>query len=106
VSEPEVAPTAVSTLPLAAAPIIRLANLRVEVPGRVLLEDAALDVRRGETILVVGPSGAGKSVLLRLLTGLLADERDHVISGRFELAGEDALARPAAAAERTGLVLN
>ena len=41
-------------------------------PSRMLaLEDATLDIAKGEFIAVVGPSGCGKSTLMKLVTGLL-----------------------------------
>jgi len=39
-------------------------GLRVEVPGRVLLEDATFALERGEHVALVGPNGSGKSTLL------------------------------------------
>ena len=40
-------------------------------PSRMLaLEDATLDIAKGEFIAVVGPSGCGKSTLMKLVTGL------------------------------------
>ncbi len=38
-------------------------------PGKPVLKDLSLTVRRGEKLAILGQSGAGKSTLLRLLTG-------------------------------------
>jgi ATP-binding cassette, subfamily F, member 3 len=39
-------------------------GLRVEVPGRVLVDDASFALERGEHVALVGPNGSGKSTLL------------------------------------------
>jgi vitamin B12/bleomycin/antimicrobial peptide transport system ATP-binding/permease protein len=38
--------------------------------GRVLIEDAALRLERGEAVLITGPSGSGKSTLFRAIAGI------------------------------------
>ena len=42
---------------------------RIEVPGRILLDDATLRVERGEHVVLVGPNGAGKTTLIETLAG-------------------------------------
>ena len=42
---------------------------RVEVGGRVLLDDAELWLERGEHVSLVGPNGAGKTTLIETLAG-------------------------------------
>jgi len=37
--------------------------------GRILFEDASLQVNRGDRVGLVGPNGAGKSTLMRMLSG-------------------------------------
>jgi len=49
--------------------VVKLVNGRIEVPGRVLLDDANLEVERGEHAVVVGPNGAGKTTLIEALAG-------------------------------------
>jgi ATP-binding cassette, subfamily F, member 3 len=48
---------------------IKLVAATIEVPGRTLLEDARLEVERGEHVVLVGPNGAGKTTLLETLAG-------------------------------------
>jgi ATP-binding cassette subfamily F protein 3 len=42
-------------------------SVRVEVPGRVLVEDATFALERGEHVALVGPNGSGKSTLLEAI---------------------------------------
>ncbi len=49
---------------------LQACNLSRAVPGRMLVENVSVDVRRGEILAIVGPSGAGKSSFLRLLNRL------------------------------------
>jgi ATP-binding cassette, subfamily B, bacterial len=50
---------------------LRVEGLRVvHADGTVALDDAALEVRAGELVVVTGPVASGKSTLLRLLAGL------------------------------------
>jgi len=45
----------------------------------VVLDDLDLDVRRGETLVVLGHSGTGKSVLLKHINGLLAPDSGSLL---------------------------
>jgi ATP-binding cassette, subfamily F, member 3 len=49
--------------------VIKLVAGTIEVPGRTLLEDARLEVERGEHVVLVGPNGAGKTTLIETLAG-------------------------------------
>jgi ATP-binding cassette, subfamily F, member 3 len=59
---------------------VKLEEARVEVPGRVLLEDATFRLERGEHVVLVGPNGAGKTTLLETLAG-----RRQPASGRVKI---------------------
>ncbi len=48
---------------------LKLEGARIEVPGRVLLDDASMRIERGEHVVLVGPNGAGKTTLIETLTG-------------------------------------
>ena len=65
-------------------PVLRAENLGRSVPEKVLVENATVDVIRGETLAIVGPSGSGKTSLLRLLNRL-----DEPTSGTVFLEGKD-----------------
>jgi len=72
------------------AVLLETSQLRVAVPGRVLIENFSCAIRAGEFIALLGGNGAGKSLLLRTLAGLRAPT-----AGSVQLDGRDiqALAR-------------
>jgi len=49
--------------------VVKLVNSRIEVPGRILLDRAALEVERGEHVVLIGANGAGKTSLIEVLAG-------------------------------------
>jgi ATP-binding cassette, subfamily F, member 3 len=49
--------------------IFELEDGRLEVPGKVLLENAELWLERGEHVSLVGPNGTGKTTLIEALVG-------------------------------------
>ena len=57
-------------------------GIRVHYDGRLVVDVAEVQVRRGETLAIIGPNGAGKSTLLRVL-GLLERPQE----GRISLNG-------------------
>ena len=50
---------------------IRLKGLKKSFGPQTVLEDVNLDIRRGETMVIIGKSGGGKSVILKHMIGLL-----------------------------------
>ena len=64
--------------------LIRVRDLRKAFNGRPVLSGINLDVRRGETLVIMGGSGCGKSTLLRHLIGAIRPD-----SGTVELFGQD-----------------
>jgi phospholipid/cholesterol/gamma-HCH transport system ATP-binding protein len=52
--------------------------------GRTVLDSINLDVRRGETMVIMGGSGSGKSTMLRLMIGSFRPDR-----GRITILGTD-----------------
>jgi ATP-binding cassette subfamily F protein 3 len=49
--------------------IYELLDGKVEVPGKVLVEQAEFFLERGEHVVLVGPNGAGKTTLVATLAG-------------------------------------
>ena len=64
--------------------VIEVRELRKSYLGARVLDGVDLDVRRGETLVILGGSGSGKSTLLRCLVGL---ERPD--SGTVRIDGVD-----------------
>ena len=79
---------AVNTLPSASAPIVRLADVHLDMAsdaGTVnILRGVSLDISAGEIAAVVGPSGAGKSSLMMVVGAL-----ERATSGTVQVAGRD-----------------
>ncbi|UYY59980.1 ABC transporter ATP-binding protein [Sphingomonas sp. S2-65] len=76
----------------------RLGGISKTFGSRLVLDNIALEIRRGEVTALLGPNGAGKTTLVGMLTGRLAPDHGHVA-----LFGLDP-ARPAARA-RMGVML-
>jgi len=63
---------------------IRLRGVSKAFSGKVVLDGLDLDIREGESVVVLGGSGTGKSVLLKHMIGLLKPD-----SGAVEIDGVD-----------------
>ena len=60
-------------------PAIEFRNVSYEIPGgKRVLSDLNLQVRRGETLVVLGRSGSGKTTALKLINRLLKPTRGEV----------------------------
>ncbi len=71
-------------MPTGPEPLLTCDELRVHVPGRILVEKLELALHPGELIAVLGRNGAGKSLTLMTLAGLRPAD-----SGQVHLHGED-----------------
>ena len=58
--------------------VIRVVNLVKSFGGRRVLDGVNLEVRRGETMVIMGGSGCGKSTLLRHMIGSLFPDEGYV----------------------------
>jgi phospholipid/cholesterol/gamma-HCH transport system ATP-binding protein len=65
---------------------IRVEHLTTHYGTRRILHDINLEIRRGETIVLLGPSGTGKSTLLRHILAL-----ERPTAGHVYIKGVDAL---------------
>lgn len=76
---------------MTAPPFVVLDRVRVSYPhdGQevVAVEEASLQVRRGEFVAVTGPSGCGKTTILKLLAGLLLPRSGPVVVGGRPVEG-------------------
>ncbi|MGV8908905.1 MAG: ABC transporter ATP-binding protein [Propionicimonas sp.] len=76
---------------------LTLADVRLSLGGRVVLDALSLTAATGAVTAVLGPNGAGKTTMIRCCTGLLAPD-----SGRIDVLG--APAGSASANNRVGLM--
>ncbi len=68
------------------AAIITLEKVSKAFNGEVVLDGVDLEIRPGETTVVIGPSGCGKSVLLKHMVGLLRPDSGKVFFGDLEIS--------------------
>jgi zinc transport system ATP-binding protein len=61
-----------------AAKAVQVADLSVDLGGRLVLRGVDLQVRQGEVVAVLGTNGSGKSTLIRTIVGLLPPARGQV----------------------------
>jgi len=64
--------------------MIEIRGLAKRLGRRQVLDGLDLDVRKGETLVVLGPSGTGKSVLLKHIIGLMKPD-----AGSIRIDGEE-----------------
>ena len=72
--------------------MIRLEKVTKMLGDRRVLDGVTLEVRKGETLVIVGPSGTGKSVTLKHMVRLLTPDEGRVYVGESvisEAAGKD-----------------
>lgn len=68
--------------------MIQIRGLKKSFGPKTVLDGIDLDVRAGETVVVVGPSGTGKSVLLKHILGLIQAD-----AGSIQVDGEEIVGR-------------
>ena len=83
--------------------ILSIRGLSVRVEEREILHDISLDVKRGETHVLMGPNGAGKSTLGNALMGNPAYE---ITGGSVLFNGQDLLSRPVNERAKEGLFMS
>ncbi|MBN2799083.1 MAG: ATP-binding cassette domain-containing protein [Deltaproteobacteria bacterium] len=66
--------------------LIRLEGVHKRFGELVVLNGVDMDIRRGETTVILGPSGAGKSVLIKHIVGLIAPDAGRVWVGDVDMA--------------------
>lgn len=59
--------------------MIEIINVSKNFDGHKVLDNLNLNIRSGETTVIIGRSGCGKSVLLKHIIGLLKPDSGHVL---------------------------
>jgi len=59
--------------------MIRLQSVKKSFGSKVVLDGLTLDVRKGESLVVIGGSGTGKSVMLKCILGLLRPDGGSIM---------------------------
>ena len=78
--------------------MLTIENLGVRYGGIVALHDVSIEVKQGESVLLVGSNGAGKSSLINAVVGLVP-----TASGRITFDGKDLAAVSCPARARLGI---
>lgn len=73
--------------------MIKVENLHKSFGSRKVLCGVNLEVKDGETLVVIGSSGAGKSILLKILVGLVKPDKGNIFIDDTDItaAGKDEL---------------
>ncbi len=66
-------------------PILETRNLTKIYGQNVIFKDVTLEVKEGETIVIIGPSGTGKSTLLRCINLLTPNDGGQVFLDGMEI---------------------
>jgi ABC-type multidrug transport system ATPase subunit len=78
--------------------VIAVADLRLAIDAKVILDGVSFAVARGESVALVGANGSGKTSVLRCLLGLVP------FAGRATIDGYDVVRAPVTARQRVGYV--
>jgi phospholipid/cholesterol/gamma-HCH transport system ATP-binding protein len=76
-----------------ASPKISLRGVTKSFGAKKVLQGIDLDVRPGESMVVIGGSGSGKSVLLKCILGLMQPDKGSVRVDGEEVVGHDSRER-------------
>lgn len=68
---------------------IKITNLHKAFGKKVVLDGVDLEVKRGESLVVIGGSGTGKSVLIKCIQGILTPEEGSILVDGGEVVGVD-----------------
>ena len=65
---------------------IKISGLKKAFGKKVVLNGVDLDIRKGESLVVIGGSGTGKSVLIKCIQGLMTPEQGSILVDEKEEA--------------------
>ena len=68
---------------------IKISNLHKAFGKKVVLDGIDLELRKGESLVVIGGSGTGKSVLIKCIQGLLTPDSGSILIDGEESIGAD-----------------
>lgn len=83
--------------------LVSIKDLSASVDGETILKNVNLDIRRGETHVLMGPNGAGKSTLGNVLMG---NPVYKVESGSITFGGDEITAESADKRAKRGMFLS
>ena len=83
--------------------LLKVENMTVQIEDKEILHDITMQIRKGETHVLMGPNGAGKSTLGYPLMG---NPRYKVNSGRIMYKGNDITNAPADQRSKDGMFLS
>ena len=66
---------------------IKISGLKKSFGKKVVLDGLDLDIRKGESLVVIGGSGTGKSVLIKCIQGLLQPDAGSILIDEQEVVG-------------------
>lgn len=66
---------------------IKITNLKKAFGRKVVLDGVDLDIRKGESLVVIGGSGTGKSVLIKCIQGILTPDTGSIKIDGNEVVG-------------------
>jgi phospholipid/cholesterol/gamma-HCH transport system ATP-binding protein len=65
--------------------MIQIVDLHKSFGGKKVLDGLNLDIKKGETVVVIGQSGSGKSVLIKHLIGLIRPDKGEIFIDGTEI---------------------
>ena len=68
---------------------IKISNLHKAFGKKIVLDGVDLELRKGESLVVIGGSGTGKSVLIKCIQGLLTPDSGSILIDGEETVGAD-----------------
>ena len=69
-------------------PILKIRNLTKKYADKVIFQHIDLEVKSGDTIVIIGPSGTGKSTLLRCINLLTRPNEGQIFLNGEEITAE------------------
>ena len=65
--------------------MIEIKNLNKRFQDNNVLKDLSIDIKKGESAVIIGQSGTGKSVMLKCLLGLIIPDSGFIKINNIEI---------------------